>query len=206
MKDVLGRYGDRVNLLGQEIRTGSLNHTTIPRLIIQVIENDMWKRFNIPSSGRTIDNSNITFAHFVKAQPPVGLGSNTRLIESILIASAKSENQDDVVAANEALELFASAITKEHGGDRKSEKIKSDNVTLDPERGNTKSYAMRRLKKDKPNIYKRVVVGEISAHAGMIEAGFKKKKISCTSDVPSTIKMLKNKFNENELQQIKENI
>jgi hypothetical protein len=208
MKDVLGRYGDRVNLLGQEIRTGSLNHTTIPRLIIQVIEKDMWRKFNIPSSGRTINNASITFAQFVETQPPIGLGSNIKLIESILIASTKSENQDDVIAANEALEMFASAVTGKLGGDRQSKKAKSssDNITTASDRGTAKSYAMRRLKKDKPNIYKRVVAGEISAHAGMIEAGFRKKKISCTYDVPSIIKMLKNKFNENELQQIKENI
>jgi hypothetical protein len=39
------------------------------------------------------------------------------------------------------------AVTAPHGGDRKSEEaqIKSDNVTLDPKRGNSLAYTLDRL-------------------------------------------------------------
>jgi hypothetical protein len=42
--------------------------------------------------------------------------------------------------------------------------------------GNSAAAAMRRLRKDCPDIYFRVLAGEVSAHAGMIEAGFRKKR------------------------------
>jgi hypothetical protein len=41
--------------------------------------------------------------------------------------------------------------------------------------GNSTAAFLRRLRKDRPDIHIRVLAGEISAHAGMIEAGFRKK-------------------------------
>jgi hypothetical protein len=43
------------------------------------------------------------------------------------------------------------------------------------ERGTTAAYALARLRKDRPDIHARVLAGKISPHAGMIEAGFRKK-------------------------------
>jgi hypothetical protein len=40
--------------------------------------------------------------------------------------------------------------------------------------GGSKAYALRRLRKDRPDIHARVLAGETSAHAGMIEAGFRR--------------------------------
>ena len=52
---------------------------------------------------------------------------------------------------------------------------KNSNVKALAPTGNSESYAHRRLRKDRPDIHARVLAGEISAHAGMIEAGFRKK-------------------------------
>jgi hypothetical protein len=49
-----------------------------------------------------------------------------------------------------------------------------NNVTLSG-RGNTPAYALARLRRDRPDIHQRVLAGEISPHAGMIAAGFRKK-------------------------------
>lgn len=40
--------------------------------------------------------------------------------------------------------------------------------------GNEAAYAIRRLRKDRPDILARVMVGEITPNAGMVEAGFRK--------------------------------
>ena len=48
-----------------------------------------------------------------------------------------------------------------------------DNVT--PKRGSSPTYALRRLKRDRPDLANKVVRGEMSAHAAAIEAGFRKK-------------------------------
>jgi hypothetical protein len=39
--------------------------------------------------------------------------------------------------------------------------------------GTTAAYALRRLRKDRPDIHAKVLAGEMSAHAGMVEAGFR---------------------------------
>src|SRR5262245_36031428 len=44
--------------------------------------------------------------------------------------------------------------------------------------GTSLKATLRRLRKDRPDIHARVLNGELSANAGMIEAGFRKKKIS----------------------------
>jgi len=44
--------------------------------------------------------------------------------------------------------------------------------------GNSVKAALRRLRKDRLDIHARVLSGELSANAGMIEAGFRKKQPS----------------------------
>lgn len=48
----------------------------------------------------------------------------------------------------------------------------------EPEQGNSRQYALRRLRKAAPKIHARVLAGEISAHAGMVEAGFRGRPTS----------------------------
>jgi hypothetical protein len=42
--------------------------------------------------------------------------------------------------------------------------------------GNSAAAALRRLERYRPDILDRVLAGEISAHAGMVEAGFRKRR------------------------------
>jgi hypothetical protein len=39
--------------------------------------------------------------------------------------------------------------------------------------GNSRAAALRRLRKDRPDLHARILAGEISAHAAMVEAGFR---------------------------------
>ncbi len=52
----------------------------------------------------------------------------------------------------EALAMFREAMKCQHGGDRKSEQIKSNNVTLDPvvdaTTGNSRAYSIYRVKRE----------------------------------------------------------
>jgi hypothetical protein len=50
------------------------------------------------------------------------------------------------------------------------------NISLRPA-GNSAAYALRRLERCRPDLLDRVLAGEISAHAGMIEAGFRKRAL-----------------------------
>lgn len=57
-----------------------------------------------------------------------------------------------------------------HGGDRRSEEYQGDIVTLKTDRGNDPDYALRRLKRDNPDLAQRVLKGELSAHAAAVQA------------------------------------
>src|SRR5262249_25461041 len=42
--------------------------------------------------------------------------------------------------------------------------------------GNSRAAFLRRLRKDRPDIHARVLAGEITPHAGMTEAGFRRRQ------------------------------
>ena len=54
------------------------------------------------------------------------------------------------------------------------ERADERNVHIRPS-GNSRAAFLRRLRKDRPDLHARVLAGELSPHAGMIEAGFRKK-------------------------------
>jgi len=66
----------------------------------------------------------------------------------------------------EALDAMDRVTGNTHGGDRKSEerKIKHDNITLEKEQGTSRSYALRKLRRDAPEVHARVLSGELSPH------------------------------------------
>ena len=69
--------------------------------------------------------------------------------------------QDDA----EALALFREAMVDGPGGDKKSEDRIIHNIVMnDTVQGNSKSYTVSRLKRDRPDLFERVVAGELSAN------------------------------------------
>lgn len=63
---------------------------------------------------------------------------------------------------------------REHGGDRRSED-QGSNPTLKNNRGAL--YTLKRLKRDRPDLFQQVLGGGMSANAAALEAGFRKKPI-----------------------------
>jgi hypothetical protein len=61
------------------------------------------------------------------------------------------------------------------GGRPKTVDNGGGNINSSRPSGTSKAYALRRLRKDRPDLHTRVLAGEISAHAGMVEAGFRKR-------------------------------
>jgi hypothetical protein len=54
---------------------------------------------------------------------------------------------------------------------------KNDINEVERPTGTSAQYAHRRLRKDRPDIHQRVLAGELSPHAGMIEGGFRKRPV-----------------------------
>jgi hypothetical protein len=107
------------------------------------------------------------FEEFAVKRPLKGLGTTMDWIWTVAGTDAK------------LLNLLDRAVQRPHGGKRIKGQGKSDNITLDPNpRGTSEEGALRRLRKDKPELHTEVLAGRLSAHAAMVEAGFRKRTLS----------------------------
>lgn len=79
----------------------------------------------------------------------------------------------------EILTLLSQADTGKHGGDHGNQytggKIRNPNIGTAGVCSETKSYQLRRLSDQRPDLHARVVSGELSANRAAILAGFRKE-------------------------------
>lgn len=61
------------------------------------------------------------------------------------------------------------------GGDRRSKDFQVDNIKLKTGGGTSALYTLKRLKRDRPDLFQVVLGGGMSPNAAAIEAGFRKK-------------------------------
>jgi hypothetical protein len=160
-------------LLGA-IDSGRLKY--IPALARRVIEHQAWKKWRWIGN----DFSAATLDDYVTAHPPKGLGASISLIQRLLAVDPRVLDQFERerraedpqhIALNDAKDQRPAHLHVTRDVDNANAVV---NIKLRPT-GNSKVYALRRLDKDRPDIYARVITGEITAHAGMIEAGFRKR-------------------------------
>lgn len=159
--------GDLVQAACDCLRRGSASLSNMPKIIRTIIKTEAWKRRE--TRGRIIECRNLR--ELITAKPLQGWGESADKVEAII--------KDDA----ECLALFREAMVADHGGDRKSDAIKSNNVPLDSEpRGNAKAYTLSRLKSDSPELFQEVVAGKLSANAAAIKAGFRKPTVYVSDD------------------------
>jgi len=60
--------------------------------------------------------------------------------------------------------------------------------------GTSATYALRRLKRDRPELAEKVVAGKLSAHAAAIEAGFRRPTIAVPAEPDAAIAALVRRF------------
>lgn len=135
----------------------------IPDVVIRILREDRWQRF-MTKSGKEIIYAKGEFAKYVETALPKGLGTSLQMLKNICRDKP------------EAIALIEKATAGKQGGDRKSEKIKVDNINLDHKvKGGTKAaYLLRRLMNSKPDLYQSVIDGEMSTHKAAIAAGIVK--------------------------------
>ena len=79
----------------------------------------------------------------------------------------------------------------------------TDIMVNTPERGTSLSYTLRRLKQDHPELYQRVVAGELSANAAAREAGIRRPTTNIyTDDAASIARTLRKKLDADTLAEL----
>ena len=64
---------------------------------------------------------------------------------------------------------------KGESGRPSTEEYHNNVMELKSVQGNSKSYTVSRLKRDRPDLFEKVVAGELSANKAAIEAGFRRR-------------------------------
>jgi hypothetical protein len=152
-----------VRALIRFVSRGEYGLREVPPLIKEVIRGDYWKGRRVPFR---------SFVDFVTSPPLDGLGADVATIKRLCGADA------------EALDLLDQALTGRQGK-RPDLGNNVPEVVGRPE-GNTVQKALRRLRKDRPDLHARVLSGELTPHGAMIEAGFRPRTLT----VPLTVEGL----------------
>ena len=113
----------------------------------------------------------------VTTDAPEGLGTELETIKRLC--------RDDVEAVG-LIDQVTARPKHVHASD-------SDNVTI-TKRGNRADAALRRLRKDRPDLHERVLAGELSPHAAAVEAGFRKRAISIPREPKAAAAALRRHF------------
>ena len=172
-----------VSSLSNSLR-GSVALKNVPGLLKRTLREGCWRSRYISQTRNVATFAR--FGDFVTAYPPEGLGATPDTLRNMC--------RDDV----EALDLLTQELTGKPGNptgtNQHSECGISDiitNSTFDSEveaidtndgRGNTSTYALRKLRKSRPDLHADVLEGALSPHAAMVEAGFRKRYLQLPDD------------------------
>jgi len=149
---------------------GSRDLATVPTLIKRIIADEMWREWADPASGRSYGPFR-TFEHFVIT--PVrngGLGSSIKQVLALCVDDADAVNAID-------------AATQRNSGRPKIDNNVQDKAPV----GNANRAALRRLRKDRPDLHAEVLAERISAHGAMVQAGFRPRTIPVPITRPDAI-------------------
>lgn len=158
-----------VEALGSALREGEHGLKTGPALLVRVLREESWRSF-VTQRGDQVEHRH--FEQFVTTPPLKGLGADMRLIRKLIDAI------EDPKGRAAALNLLDQAMAGRQGERRDLlDNIQEVELEAAPS-GTSREAGLRRLRKDRPDLHAEVLAGRLSTHAAMLNAGFRKRKIS----------------------------
>lgn len=171
-KQLLQRNGDEVDFLRQCLTSAEQGLGGLENAVRVVLQRQSWERRRDPVSGNVYACE--SFADLMTSDPPRGLGW-------------AAEDVRRVCRGNVALyDLFDQALQRPHGTNQHSEDLYNVQDLSAPT-GNSKQAALRKLRKNRPDLHAMVVNEELSPHAAMVEAGFRPRTASVRTDDPANV-------------------
>lgn len=168
MTGPLRARGSVVDALSSALERGGHGLSNVPVLLHRLLSEESWREFET-LRGEVVSYER--FADFVATPPLKGLGTDIDLVRRI------------VKDAPETLDLLDQALQSSTGRPPESVSIRN---TFRPV-GTTQAAALRRLRKDAPELHAEVLAGRLSAHAAMVKAGFRHRTVSVPVDQPEAV-------------------
>lgn len=170
MSRLLRARGGLVDALSSALDSGGHGLSNVPVLLKRLLAEEGWREFETVR-GEVVRHER--FEEFVAAPPLKGLGAEISLIKRIVA--------DD----REAVDLLDRVLQRQVGRPREI----VDNVHNSEGRpsGTSQARALRRLRKDAPELHAEVIAGRLSAHAAMVKAGLRARTISVPVERPDRV-------------------
>lgn len=169
----------------------------IPRLFARVVQDDAWRHWLDADHGEFEHNA-ADFRAFIEGPKPAGCRTPLHILERILRGTDAWEVYLDVIrgqpgadpgnqnAAKPWVETNRDLITDCLGARSDSPPdiipIQPRDYAREAPTGTSVSYAVRRLKNNRPDLYEQVKAGELTPNRAMVEAGFRAKSITIDDD------------------------
>lgn len=166
------------------LKSGENNLKSAPGLLLRLINENMWQK-RMMKTGEIVEFER--FVDFITSKPLAGLGEDLESIKRICRDDPKALDAIDRVTVNPKHIHIAD----------------NDNIIINQsEQGTSSQYALRRLRKDRPDLHEQVLQKKLTPHAAMVEAGFRKQTFSVSKDVHSAVNFLKKTFTRQEIDEI----
>jgi hypothetical protein len=173
MPDQLRINDDVVDSLRRSIYYGGNSLKDVPALIKRVLSDGMWRDRIIAKTDERVTFDR--FEQFVSAAPLKGLGASMDLVRNIV--------RDDV----EAVDLLDRTVAHRQG--ERTDLYNNVKEVESAPVGNSAEYALRKLRKDAPELHARVIAGDLSPHGAMVEAGFRRRPVPLDQAKRAWLKM-----------------
>lgn len=167
--DPLRARGSDVAALSDMLRRGGSALESVPHQLKALLRSGDWRLF-VTRLGKEVRHER--FADFVTTQPLAGLGASVATVRKLLV--------DDV----EALDLLDQAVQGRRG--ERTDLVPNIHEVERPA-GTTRDRALRKLRKDAPELHADVLAGRLTAHAAMVKAGYRPATFTVRADSPEAV-------------------
>ena len=179
MTDPLKRNANLVDLLGSSLRDGGHALGAVPGLLKQILAEGGWREF-VTQRGEHVVHER--FADFVTTLPLAGLGATVETVRTLVVKDI------------EALDLLDRELQNPNA---------LHNVQGKAPTGNRMEAAIRRLRKDAPELHAEGIAGRLTAHAAAVKAGIRPHTVTVRADsADSAAKTLRRQMDPAVLQEL----
>jgi len=216
-----------VDRLSNALSSTGFGLDNIPELVLIVINEGYWKERVLEQTGQVVRFDR--FVDFVTSPPLEGLGAKIETLKQICKGTEAHDALEAIDAVTRGIPGKRPNLEMhEHIRQYKEQHPEASNrevarelsisdptvanyipyivrniISTTPDYGNALSYTLRRLKSEYPELYQRVVAGELSANAAAREAGIRRPTTNIyTDDAASIARTLRKKLDPDTLAEL----